>query len=208
MTKPSMALSELAEKGADADLSRTVSVRPRALWTWTSRGCARPPTAGEARIGRTAETATATAAGIPRRECRSQDPKLRQGSYFRGSSSRVGPPRRPRRGDPGGLRPGRVDRSVDELVKAMGMSGISKSQVQAVHRDRRAGGCVPEPPDRRRLAVSVDRYDLREGARGREDRLGGRNNRRRRNTDGQREVLGMSVGASEAEPFWTSFLRR
>ena len=27
------------------------------------------------------------------------------------------------------------------------------------------------------------------------------------NTDGQREVLGMSVGALEAEPFWTSFLR-
>ena len=27
------------------------------------------------------------------------------------------------------------------------------------------------------------------------------------NTDGQREVLGMSVGASEAEPFWTNFLR-
>jgi putative transposase len=27
------------------------------------------------------------------------------------------------------------------------------------------------------------------------------------NTDGQREVLGMAVGASEAEPFWTNFLR-
>jgi putative transposase len=27
-------------------------------------------------------------------------------------------------------------------------------------------------------------------------------------TDGQHEVLGMSVGASEAEPFWRSFLRR
>jgi len=27
------------------------------------------------------------------------------------------------------------------------------------------------------------------------------------NTDGVREVLGMSVGASEAEPFWTEFLR-
>jgi putative transposase len=26
-------------------------------------------------------------------------------------------------------------------------------------------------------------------------------------TDGQREVLGMAVGASEAEPFWTNFLR-
>ena len=27
------------------------------------------------------------------------------------------------------------------------------------------------------------------------------------NTEGQREVLGMKVGASEAEPFWTEFLR-
>ncbi len=27
------------------------------------------------------------------------------------------------------------------------------------------------------------------------------------NTDGVREVLGMSVGPSEAEPFWTNFLR-
>ena len=27
------------------------------------------------------------------------------------------------------------------------------------------------------------------------------------NTDGQREVLGMKVGPSEAEPFWTEFLR-
>lgn len=27
------------------------------------------------------------------------------------------------------------------------------------------------------------------------------------NTDGRREVLGMSIGASGAEPFWTAFLR-
>ncbi|TCS96313.1 mutator family transposase, partial [Pseudofulvimonas gallinarii] len=27
------------------------------------------------------------------------------------------------------------------------------------------------------------------------------------NADGRREVLGMGVGASEAEPFWTAFLR-
>lgn len=27
------------------------------------------------------------------------------------------------------------------------------------------------------------------------------------NTEGQRQVLGMKVGASEAEPFWTDFLR-
>ena len=27
------------------------------------------------------------------------------------------------------------------------------------------------------------------------------------NADGRREVLGMAIGASEAEPFWTEFLR-
>ena len=27
------------------------------------------------------------------------------------------------------------------------------------------------------------------------------------NTDGRREVLGMTIGNSEAEPFWTEFLR-
>lgn len=27
------------------------------------------------------------------------------------------------------------------------------------------------------------------------------------NTDGQREVLGMAIGHSEAEPFWVDFLR-
>ena len=27
------------------------------------------------------------------------------------------------------------------------------------------------------------------------------------NTEGQREVLGLKVGASEAKPFWTEFLR-
>ena len=28
------------------------------------------------------------------------------------------------------------------------------------------------------------------------------------NTDGRREVLGMDIGPSEAEPFWTEFLRK
>ena len=28
------------------------------------------------------------------------------------------------------------------------------------------------------------------------------------NADGRREVLGMDIGASEAEPFWTAFLRK
>jgi putative transposase len=28
------------------------------------------------------------------------------------------------------------------------------------------------------------------------------------NSDGRREVLGMDIGSSEAEPFWTAFLRK
>ena len=28
------------------------------------------------------------------------------------------------------------------------------------------------------------------------------------NSDGRREVLGMAIGASEAETFWTEFLRK
>ena len=40
-------------------------------------------------------------------------------------------------------------RSVDELVKAMGMTGISKSQVSRLcARDRRQGEGLPRPPDR------------------------------------------------------------
>ena len=47
-------------------------------------------------------------------------------------------------------------RSVDELVKALGMSGVSKSQVSRLcgEFDERVG--IPKPPDRGRLAVPVD----------------------------------------------------
>jgi hypothetical protein len=41
-------------------------------------------------------------------------------------------------------------RSVDDLVQAMGMSGISNNG------DRRQGDVVPQPPDRGRVTVSVD----------------------------------------------------
>ena len=74
--------------------------------------------------------------------------------------------------------------SVDNLVKSLGMSGVSKSQVP-VGRDatyvktREAGRIVSVAVI---VVVGV-------------------------NTDGQREVLGLKVGASEAEPFWTEFLR-
>ena len=74
--------------------------------------------------------------------------------------------------------------------------------------DGRAGSSVPEPPDRRRLAVSwIDATFVKVREAGRIVSvaviIAGAVN-----TDGQREVLGMSVGASEAEPVWTSFLAR
>ena len=99
-------------------------------------------------------------------------------------------------------------RSVDDLVQAMGMTGISKSQVSRLCAEiddkvesfldrplegewpylwldatyvkvREAGRIVPVAVT---VAVAV-------------------------NDQGRREVLGMAIGASEAETFWTEFLR-
>ena len=109
-------------------------------------------------------------------------PKLRKGSYFPGFLE-------PRRMAEKALTAviqeayiqGISTRSVDDLVKAMGMSGISKSQVvAAVRGDRRQGEGLPRAADRGRLALSVDRRHLPEGAPRRPHRLGRRHHRRRR----------------------------
>ena len=99
-------------------------------------------------------------------------------------------------------------RSVDELVKAMGMSGISKSQVSRLCEeiDVRVKAFLNRPLEGDWPYVWIDATYLRV---------------RRAcrvvsvavtiavgvNTDGRREVLGMAIGPSEAETFWTSFLR-
>jgi transposase-like protein len=100
-------------------------------------------------------------------------------------------------------------RSVDDLVKAMGMTGISKSQVSrlcseidgkiATFLDRPLEGDWPYVwldatyvkvrQDGRIVSVAVI---IAVGA----------------NTAGRREVLGMTIGPSEAETFWTDFLRK
>lgn len=66
-------------------------------------------------------------------------------------------------------------RSVDELVKAMGMSGVSKSQVSRLVEeiDERVK-TLSRPSDRGRLALPVDRRHLCEGPSERPDRLGRR----------------------------------
>src|SRR5215204_4175376 len=83
-------------------------------------------------------------------------PKLRTGSYFPGFLE-------PRRMAEKALTAviqeayiqGVSTRSVDDLVKAMGMSGISKSQVSRLCEeiDERVKG-LPRPADRGRLALS------------------------------------------------------
>lgn len=70
-------------------------------------------------------------------------------------------------------------RSVDELVKAMGMSGISKSQVSrlCVEIDERVNAFLSRPIEGDWPYLWIDRH-LREVAGGRPDRVVGRNNRR------------------------------
>jgi transposase-like protein len=116
-------------------------------------------------------------------------------------------------------------RSVDELVKALGMAGISKSQVSrlCVEIDERVRSFLERP---------IEGLPGRVGERGPNPAPTGqwpylwidatyvkvREAGRivsvavtiavAVNTDGRREVLGMAIGASEAEAFWLDFLRR
>ena len=99
-------------------------------------------------------------------------------------------------------------RSVDDLVKAMGMDGISKSQVSRLcgEIDERVNSFLDRPIEGDWPYVWLDATYVKV----RRDHhivsvavivaVGV-------NTDGRHEVLGMTVGHSEAEPFWTEFLR-
>jgi transposase-like protein len=211
MTINRIALKELVEKGSDADLlremiafiaSRMMELEVEGL-TGAGHG-ERSPSRINQRNGyreRTWETpAGAVALEIP---------KLRKGSYFPGFLE-------PRRASEKALTAviqeayvqGVSTRSVDDLVKAMGMTGISKSQVSRLcaEIDERVKAFLDRPIEGSwpYLWIDATYVKVREGGRivsvaviiavG-------------VNSDGRREVLGMAVGPSEAEPFWTKFLR-
>ena len=99
-------------------------------------------------------------------------------------------------------------RSVDELVKAMGMTGISKSQVSrlCVEIDDKIDAFLNRPLEGDWPYLWLDATYVKVRANGRivsvavivAVAV---------NSDGRREVLGMAIGASEAETFWTDFLR-
>ena len=137
-------------------------------------------------------------------------PKLRKGSYFPGV---LEPRRMAEKALTAVIQEAYVQgistRSVDDLVKAMGMSGISKSQVSRLCEDMdgKAKAFLNRPleGDWRYLWIDASYLKVRRGGRivsvAVIIAIGV-------NTDGRREVLGLETGTSEAEPIWTEFLRK
>ncbi|GGK55139.1 hypothetical protein GCM10011322_47310 [Salinarimonas ramus] len=100
-------------------------------------------------------------------------------------------------------------RSVDDLVKAMGMSGVSKRRVSRLcgEIDERVKAFLDRPIEGDWPYLWIDATYVKVRQNGRIVSVAvivavGVN------TDCRREVLGMDVGPSEAETFWTAFLRK
>ena len=100
-------------------------------------------------------------------------------------------------------------RSVDDLVQAMGMSGICKSQVSRLcaEIDDKVKAFLRRPIEGDWPYLWIDATYVKVRQNGRIVSVAviiavGVN------SDGQREVLGMDIGPSEAETFWTTFLRK
>jgi transposase-like protein len=137
-------------------------------------------------------------------------PKLRKGSYFPGFLE-------PRRMAEKALAAviqeayihGVSTRSVDDLIKAMGGTGVSKSQVSRLCEeiDGKVKAFLDRPIEGDWPYLWIDATYVKARDAGRIVSaavivaVGV-------NSDGRREVLGMDIGPSEAETFWTEFLRK
>ncbi|GGD34729.1 IS256 family transposase [Aureimonas glaciei] len=99
-------------------------------------------------------------------------------------------------------------RRVDDLVQAMGLSGIGKSTVSKLCKDidERVGGFLDRPLTGDWPYLWLDATYLKQ-------REGGRIVSVVAiiavavNTDGKREIVGLHIGPSEAETFWSTFLK-
>jgi putative transposase len=136
-------------------------------------------------------------------------PKLRQGSYF--------PPfLEPRKLSEKALVAviqeawigGVSTRRVDDLVQAMGLTGIGKSTVSKLCKDidERVSAFLDRPLSGEWPYLWLDATYLKQ-------REGGRIVSVAAiiavavNTDGKREIVGLHIGPSEAETFWSTFLK-
>jgi transposase-like protein len=136
-------------------------------------------------------------------------PKLRQGSYF---PSFLEPRRTSEKALVAVIQEawigGVSTRRVDDLVQAMGLTGISKSTVSKLCKDidERVREFLDRPLTGEWPYLWLDATYLKV-------RQGGRIVSVAAiiamavNTDGRREIIGLAVGPSEAETFWTDFLR-
>src|SRR5919107_3496677 len=99
-------------------------------------------------------------------------------------------------------------RKVDDLVQAMGLAGISKSQVSKLCKeiDERVRAFLNRPleGDWPYLWLDATYLKVREGGRivsvAAIIAVAA-------NTDGRREIIGLGIGPSEAETFWSIFLK-
>lgn len=137
-------------------------------------------------------------------------PRLRTGSYF---PSFLEPRRMAEKALTAVIQEAYIQgistRSVDDLVKSLGMSGISKSQVSRLCEeiDERVKAFLDRPIEGDWPYLWIDATYLKVRQNGRIVSVAvivavGVN------TDGRREVLGMDIGPSEAETFWSGFLRK
>jgi transposase-like protein len=212
MTDDRMTLIELIEKSADSDLVRDMlAFAAERLMELEVEGLtgapagARSPERLNQRNGYR-ERVWDTRAG----RIELAIPKLRKGSYF---PSFLEPRRTAEKALTAVIQEAYVQgistRSVDDLVKAMGAGGVSKSQVSRLcaEIDERVNAFLERPIEGEWPYLWIDATYIK-------CRSGGRILSTAViiavavNTDGRREVLGIDTGPSEAEAFWLAFLRK
>jgi putative transposase len=211
MTDEMMQLQGLLEKSADADVLREMigfaSQRLMELEVGARTG---------ASYGQKDPARLAQRNGYRERDWQTRAgtvelkiPKLRQGSYF---PSFLEPRRMTEKALTAVIQEAYIQgistRSVDDLVQAMGGTGVSKSQVSRLCEeiDTRVGAFLNRAIEGDWPYLWIDATYVKVRQEGRIVSVAviiavGVN------SDGRREVLGMDVGASEAEPFWKAFLR-
>lgn len=211
MTDDTMALNELMQKAADGDFLRTVAEAVLQILMEAD-------VAGLIGAGRHERSAERVTYRNGYRE-RTLDtrlgtlnlriPKLRHGSYF--------PPflearKTTEKALVAVIQEAWIDgvstRRVDDLVQAMGLSGISKSQVSKLCKDidERVNAFLERPLEDEWPYLWLDATYLKQ-------REGGRVVSVAAiiavavNTEGKREIVGLKIGPSEAETFWSAFLK-
>ena len=211
MAKASIALTELVEKGSRGR-NRPRAVEPRRRSdSWSSRSSStrgaehgeRTPERSNSRNGYRDRLWETRVGSVDLRI-----PKLRRGSYF---PAFLEPRRTAEKALAAVIQEAYIQgvstRSVDDLVRAMGMSGISKSQVSRLcgEIDERVNAFLSRPLEGDWPYLWIDATYVKVRQAGRivsvaviiAVAV---------NTDGVREIVGVAVGPSEAEPFWSEVL--